>query len=303
MQNYVDVDPGPGAQDYACGGATYDGHKGTDFRVLSAAASDGVAVLAAAAGKVLRGRDSMLDRLLRDYRSKQELQSIVGRNQCGNGLIIDHGGGWTTQYCHLKSGSIIVKPGQQVTAGDALGTVGYSGTADFAHVHLTVRHNDKIIDPFVGGEAAKSACDSNTQTSAGLWSSELSDQLAYGKHVIIDAGFAAAPPDTNAMERDHRLAPPQAESPALVFYARMINLRKGDRITMKVVGPEGFSVDNTPQPLDRNKATQFIYAGKRLKAERWPAGQYRGGVSVLRRASKGEAAKVVAQRRMVLELP
>ena len=35
VQNYVDHDPGPGKQDFQCRAMTYDGHEGTDFRVLS----------------------------------------------------------------------------------------------------------------------------------------------------------------------------------------------------------------------------------------------------------------------------
>ena len=46
VQQYVDVKAGPGAEDYACGRATYDGHKGTDFRLPTLAeARKGVAVL------------------------------------------------------------------------------------------------------------------------------------------------------------------------------------------------------------------------------------------------------------------
>ena len=51
IQQYTDIDPGPEARDYRCGSATYDGHKGTDFRVLSLeAAARGVPVLASAPG-------------------------------------------------------------------------------------------------------------------------------------------------------------------------------------------------------------------------------------------------------------
>ncbi|KUO57107.1 MAG: hypothetical protein APF80_05400 [Alphaproteobacteria bacterium BRH_c36] len=303
VQNYVDVDQGPGAQDFACGGATFNGHKGTDFRVLSAAATEGVFVLAAADGKVLRGRDSMPDRLLRDYASKAELKSIVGENQCGNGLIIDHGGGWTTQYCHLKRGSIVAMPGQVVKAGDPLGTVGYSGTADFAHVHLTVRHDDDVVDPFLGRVgAAGASCDPNAEASKGLWREDLRDKLEYGRYVIFDAGFAGAPPDNDQMERNHHPEIVRPDSPALLFYARMMNLKAGDRISVAIAGPEGFRAESTTKPLERNRAAQMIYAGKKRVAERWPAGIYKGGVSVLRPSAEGGAAKVVAERRIAFQL-
>jgi len=311
IQNYVDVDPGPAAVDYVCGGATYDGHKGTDFRVLSAAAGEGVAVVAAAGGKVLRLRDSMQDRLMRDYGSRDELKRGIGSNDCGNGVVIDHGEGWTTQYCHLRRGSISVKPGQSVQAGHRLGEVGYSGRADFAHVHLTVRHNEEVVDPFLGeavgqpgdGQGQGASCKAGAGTFDGLWQPAIRDLLAYDRHIIFDAGFAGTPPEHNALERDHRLDAPQANSEALVFYARMMNLKAGDRIKVAVAGPDGFRAGSTTEPLERNKAVQFIFAGKKRTAERWPAGQYKGGVAVLRRPGEGEAAKVIAEKRLAFDLP
>src|SRR3954464_1402100 len=62
VQNYVDRDAGPAARDYRCGFLTYDGHKGTDIRVIDAdALRRGVGVLAAAAGRVRAVRDGMAD--------------------------------------------------------------------------------------------------------------------------------------------------------------------------------------------------------------------------------------------------
>lgn len=98
IQNYVDLDSGSGVRDFACGAATYDGHSGVDFRVLSAGAtSPGVPVLAAADGVVKGHRDGVADIFNRDNKAAD----VKGR-ECGNGVVIDHGGGWETQYCHLK---------------------------------------------------------------------------------------------------------------------------------------------------------------------------------------------------------
>lgn len=301
LQNYVDIDPGPGAKDYACGSATYDGHLGTDFRVLSAEAADGVDVLAAADGTVLRLRDGMPDRLLRDYRSKAELQSIVSKKKCGNGVFIDHGGGWTTQYCHLKRGSVAVKKGQAVKQGDRLGTVGFSGMANFAHVHISVRHNDQVIDPFIG-RAIGEKCQEAGKASGALWRDDLAKQLRYSGRTIIDAGFAAEPPKHDRLEADHRVAPPERGSPALVFYARVINLKAGDRLKIAVRGPNGFRVDNTSKPFDRNKALQMVYAGKKLTKAQWAAGHYEGAIAVLHSPSPGGAAKILAARKVSFEL-
>jgi murein DD-endopeptidase MepM/ murein hydrolase activator NlpD len=69
-------------------------------------------------------------------------------NLIGNGVVIDHGNGWETQYCHLKQGSVQVVTGETVTTGTALGQIGQSGRAEFPHVHFAVRHEGAKIDPF-----------------------------------------------------------------------------------------------------------------------------------------------------------
>ncbi|HEU4632087.1 MAG TPA: M23 family metallopeptidase [Gemmatimonadaceae bacterium] len=69
------------------------------------------------------------------------------RRELGYGLVvrIDHGGGTTTRYAHLRSA--LVKPGQAVTAGMAIGTVGSSGLATGPHLHYEVRVRGTAKDP------------------------------------------------------------------------------------------------------------------------------------------------------------
>ena len=136
IQQYPDHDPGPAAVDFTCGPLTYDGHDGTDIALPNRAAmAAGVAVLAAAPGVVRGVRDGVAD-----FAPKVE-----GR-ECGNGVLVEHQGGWVTQYCHMRQGSVIVKPGQSVETGTPLGLIGQSGMADFPHVHLSLRHNDTQVE-------------------------------------------------------------------------------------------------------------------------------------------------------------
>ena len=105
VSTFFDHDPGPGHKDQACGPVTYDGHGGVDFAIPNLAdMARGVEVLAAAAGTVIGTRDSMHDVSIRDI----EPGSLGGKD-CGNGVRIDHGGGWHPQYCHLKRDSIRVR--------------------------------------------------------------------------------------------------------------------------------------------------------------------------------------------------
>jgi hypothetical protein len=293
IQQYTDVDPGPEARDYRCGAVTYDGHEGTDFRIMSVdAAARGVAVLAAAPGEVKAMRDGVVDRLIA---SREEIASLKGRD-CGNGVVIDHGGGWETQYCHFKRGSVTARIGDAVTAGAPLGQVGYSGRAQFAHVHLTVRRNGQIIDPF-SGEGQNGTCRAQeAELSSSLWAAELRPSLAYADAVVIEAGFAGGPVSPEDAEQG-TIAAPTANSPSLVFYARLINMRKDDSLRLTASGPGDFRATTSIAPFDRAKADYVGFAGKKLTGERWAAGRHQGVVEVLR------GGKVIARRETVFDLP
>lgn len=264
VQQYVDADPGSGAKDYHCGGAVYDGHKGTDFRLLSAKAVDmNVPVLAAVAGRVKAARDGMADRLIG---SKQDVACLNGRD-CGNGIVIDHGGGWETQYCHLKRGSITVRPGQFVAAGAPLGFVGYSGNTAFAHIHLSVRLNGQIVDPFLGAVISGACRKDGGLPETSLWRAELHGQLAYGDGLIVKTGFAAAPISPRQAETGDIIAA-TPEASALVFFAHLINMRIGNKLRLTIKGPDGFAARSETKPLDRYKANYVAFTGKKLRAKR-----------------------------------
>lgn len=279
IQQYVDADPGPGALDYTCGGATYDGHKGTDFRVRSVAdVRRGVPVVAAAAGIVKGLRDGMPDRLLQ---SSSDRASVKGR-ECGNGLVIDHGDGWETQYCHLRNGSIQVSRGARISRGQSIGLVGYSGDAAFPHVHISVRHNGNVVDPFTGRVPADGC---NRQSAAGIWDDSLADSLAYKPGQVLEFGFASGPVDLEVLVAGSQpVFTPSANLPAIVIYAWSINLLKGDRLRLVLSGPAGVLVRRDLPALERNKAQYMQFIGKKRPAAGWPAGTYTAHYEVIRKA-------------------
>ncbi|MEQ1780491.1 MAG: M23 family metallopeptidase [Hyphomonadaceae bacterium] len=56
----------------------------------------------------------------------------------GNHIVIDHGNGEFSMYAHLKPGSLTVKVGDVVKAGQLIGKLGSSGNSSEPHLHFQV---------------------------------------------------------------------------------------------------------------------------------------------------------------------
>ncbi len=94
-------------------------HKGMDI-----AASEGTPILAPRAGVVAATGDYYFN---------------------GNTVIVDHGQGYITMYCHLSE--IGVEEGQALETGDHLGAVGATGRVTGAHLHFGTYLNGTAVDP------------------------------------------------------------------------------------------------------------------------------------------------------------
>ncbi len=98
-------------------------HDGIDI-----AANAGTEVCAAAAGTVY---------------------SVYDDDTMGKTVVIRHDGGYTTRYASLGENTL-VSPGQAVSAGEAIGTVGQTALLETAlgdHLHFSVSCNGTAVDP------------------------------------------------------------------------------------------------------------------------------------------------------------
>jgi len=63
----------------------------------------------------------------------------------GTTLVIDHGNGLATVYCHLSR--TLVKEGATVWSGEVVGESGMTGLATGPHLHFEVRVDGEPQDP------------------------------------------------------------------------------------------------------------------------------------------------------------
>jgi len=102
-------------------GSVQSTHQGLDFRVPS-----GTSIAAVNSGRVILARPLFFE---------------------GNCVVIDHGQGLLTLYLHLSKS--LVKEGDDVGKGQAIGLSGGTGRATGPHLHLAVRWQGVYLNPQV----------------------------------------------------------------------------------------------------------------------------------------------------------
>ena len=93
----------------------------------------GKPLLAVADARVVSVQDQLSDN---PGNNPAESRNITLENIIGNYVVLDIGKGRYALYGHLKPGSVRVKPGQAVKAGDVVGQLGNSGNSDAPHLHF-----------------------------------------------------------------------------------------------------------------------------------------------------------------------
>lgn len=278
IMNYPDVGPDKDgkATDPACLSRTYEDHKGTDFAIPDEASmKKGVDVLAARDGTITRVRNSEPDR----WPTPDDLEKTkTAKRECGNAVLIDHGDGWQTMYCHLKRGSIIVKPNQKIKAGEKIGQVGLSGLTEFPHLHFGIIHKDKVIDPFTGADLTEPC----GKTGPSLWKEDA--KLSYAPLAFFDLGFDLKAPLLKDLDRDRKARGSlRHDAPALVFYAVLFGTRDGDTVDLTVTAPDGKIFARNQVTQDKTRARQMYYVGRKIPESRpLDIGVYTGKITIKR---------------------
>ncbi|MBX0331062.1 peptidoglycan DD-metalloendopeptidase family protein [Oscillochloris sp. ZM17-4] len=126
------------------------------------------------------------------------------RTHRGNGVVIEHPGGYETVYWHLSAfapyftGKIDGSAGVPVRAGDL---IGYSGSSGFVrgtpHLHFEVRRYGKQVDPYgwYGPGPDPCAAYAGCLASTWLWSSALLGTYDFTPPGTSAGGIVPAPAD------------------------------------------------------------------------------------------------------------
>ena len=274
--NYFDLDNGPAWQDWGCGTLSYDGHNGTDFYVPHGLvfSEKGVTVRAAADGIVRGVRDGEPD-----VDVNERGRAAVKGKEAGNGVAVNHGNGWETQYSHLRRGSILVKPGDKVVTGQPLGLVGLSGSTEFPHVEFSIRRNGTSLCPFTGNGAG----DGCGVQRKPLWTTAALSRMPYVPTAVLYSGFMDRPQTLKeAKQGKGDMASLPRDTPAIVFWTLAFGLRKGDRIEQRILTPAGRVLAERSILQERNRILEMWFIGRKVKTAPLGPGEYVGICTVTR---------------------
>jgi murein DD-endopeptidase MepM/ murein hydrolase activator NlpD len=237
---YLDQDPAGGqSRDYTGGSYSFDGHTGLDISLPNFAKMDaGVPVLAVADGVVIAVEDGHPDR------------NVFPTGTPENSITIDHGGGYTTFYTHLRRGSIPVSVGQVVSQGQQIGLVGASGNAHWPHLHFAVFENGVPVETYLDPDA--------------YWL----DPLPYSgaEAGLLDAGVTNYDPAADLLERPSDMkAFLQVPGQTVYAWGAFKGLHAGDVLEFLWRQPDGsLRATSTIGPLAKDDPDALLYVWQTL---------------------------------------
>ena len=155
-----------------------------------------------------------------------------------------------------------------------------------------MRKDGKTVDPYRGLSSGPD-CKAGTEP---LWSAQSLAEIGYSPSTLLGVGFSDDVKSENVEWGSTQEFTPTAGSAALVAWGWVINLKKGDQVETRLIGPQG-EVARNLVTLDRNKAQLLRFVGKKQPDGGWPAGSYRALFKVLRDGQAVIEAEKVAEVR------
>jgi murein DD-endopeptidase MepM/ murein hydrolase activator NlpD len=284
ISSYYDKSVEPAViTDHTCGRLSYDGHKSTDFMLRShTQMKDGVSAVAVDSGTIDFVRDGMSD-ISVDLVGEE---AVRGR-ECGNGVIIDHGRGYVSEYCHLKKGSITKEVGEYVEKGEIIGQVGLSGVTSFPYLEFTISLKGEPVDPFTGDNPITGEinvpCDS--LDIYPLWDKQTEKKLQYISTSLLTMGFSEKVPHSKgAREGKFSRERIKNDSKLLVLWADIFGVVANDVLKLTIIDPSGGVIKSEERIYSKNRRHNFQFMGYKNEAYKLKSGKYIGKIELLRKS-------------------
>jgi murein DD-endopeptidase MepM/ murein hydrolase activator NlpD len=223
LTNTVDLVEG-GLRDPWCGSRTYDGHTGEDVIIRSfREQAAGVPVFAAIDGRVTQVQEGAKD-------TNYGNQTLPWDNH----VQIDSGRDQMAIYGHLRRGSVRVKVGDWVVAGQQIGLTGSSGNSSWPHLHFTLIVDSQPVDLWSG------PCN-----PTGYWESQPELRTdAFARDFAL-AGRPFAGHDALPWDEAKRSASFRPGTRDLWFRSMLLNAEDARSQTVRVVRPDGTAARET----------------------------------------------------------
>lgn len=266
ITNHVDLDNNSGrSEDYMCGKKTRDGSLSTHISLGNIQdVTLNMAVIASADGTI-------------------DFAGNIG-GFCGGRILIDHGGGWESSYCHLNLNTLQVSEGDTVTQGQILGSIGMSGQSSWPHLSFALLRNGMAFDPF-SGRTNLEGCSKKSQP---LWAGGMNP--LYEPAQVTNIGFTVEALDNDAILRGNiaDVTEIAAATPQLTLWAMLMNVMEGDLITMRVLEPSGRILNETETTAQTDRDYFPVIFMTRRNNFIWDNGDYRGSITITRRVNDNE---------------
>ncbi len=118
---------------------------------------------------------------------------------------------------------------------------------------------------------------------------------------LYHAGFSEGEPPIDAIRTGSIASGTLAtDAAALVLWVEMFGVRANDRLRFHITGPDGRVLLDREQPIDRTQARRLAFAWVRRQGFSWPAGFYRGDLTLSRREG---AVRLTQTRTAMVQIP